>query len=313
MPKSARRSSSTRFGFTTVFDIASSFENTSVIRERVRSGEVTGPRILTVGGPLFPANGTPIYVRELLESNAFPSWEVGTASAAADRARRLLEAGADGVKIFAGAIVGGDIGVLPMPSDVAAAAVREAHRARKPAFAHPSNAAALDVSLESGVDVLAHTAAMMGPWSDELAARLVRQRVALIPTLFLFRIEARRAGEPPEVEARMLETATQQLRTLAEAGGEVLFGTDAGYIDVYDTAEEFRQMSRALDLRTLLASLTTNPSDRFGDSRRRGGVATGFEADLVVLDGDPALDVTALARVRYTIRAGKILYRADAR
>ena len=34
----------------------------------------------------------------------------------------------------------------------------------------------------------------------------------------------------------------------------------------------------------------------------------GFDADVVVLDGDPLADVANLARVAYTIRAGKVIY-----
>ena len=33
-----------------------------------------------------------------------------------------------------------------------------------------------------------------------------------------------------------------------------------------------------------------------------------MDADLTVLKGDPASDVTAFSRVRYTIRAGKIIF-----
>ena len=36
---------------------------------------------------------------------------------------------------------------------------------------------------------------------------------------------------------------------------------------------------------------------------------TEHEADLVVLEGDPARDIAALARVRYTVRQGRIVYR----
>ena len=39
-----------------------------------------------------------------------------------------------------------------------------------------------------------------------------------------------------------------------------------------------------------------------------GVVAVGSPGDLVVLDADPVLDVRALARVRYTIRGGRIIY-----
>src|SRR5258706_5018857 len=41
----------TRWGFTTVFDIASVLGNTTLIRRRIESGGVKGPRILTVGEP----------------------------------------------------------------------------------------------------------------------------------------------------------------------------------------------------------------------------------------------------------------------
>jgi imidazolonepropionase-like amidohydrolase len=37
-----------------------------------------------------------------------------------------------------------------------------------------------------------------------------------------------------------------------------------------------------------------------------------MDADLVVLDGDPARDVTAFSRVQATLRGGKVLYRAAA-
>ena len=59
----------------------------------------------------------------------------------------------------------------------------------------------------------------------------------------------------------------------------------------------------------ILVSLTTNPARRLGYASRRGRITKGMEADLVVLGADPALDVTALSKVRYTIRAGKITFR----
>lgn len=47
----------TRWGFTTVFDIASVLDNTTLIRRRIESGEVKGPRILTVGEPFWAKGG----------------------------------------------------------------------------------------------------------------------------------------------------------------------------------------------------------------------------------------------------------------
>jgi imidazolonepropionase-like amidohydrolase len=36
-----------------------------------------------------------------------------------------------------------------------------------------------------------------------------------------------------------------------------------------------------------------------------------MQADLVLLEGDPASDISAFSAVRCTLRAGKIIYRSD--
>ena len=300
----------TRWGFTTVFDVASVLHNTEVIRQRIARGEVAGPGILTVGDPFYPEGGTPVYIRGFIERNHVPSEEVSDPHQAADRARRQLRAGADGVKIFAASFAGGGR-IVPMPLEIARAVVAEAHRAGKPAFAHPSNLEGIEVALGSGVDVLAHTAPLSGPWPASLIARVKAGHMALTPTLTLFEVEARKFGELPDEARQEMEIALGQLHAYSAAGGEVLFGTDVGYTDHYDTAEEFRLMSRAgLSFRQILASLTTNPAHRFGDRDGRGRVAVGHEADLVVLAGDPDADVTSFSRVRCTIRGGNVIYRS---
>ncbi|HEX5238613.1 MAG TPA: amidohydrolase family protein, partial [Sphingomicrobium sp.] len=223
-----------------------------------------------------------------------------------------LAHGADGVKLFTGSIVGGDVGVLPMPIDMARALVKAAHRARKPVFAHPSNEAGVNIAIESHVDILAHTAPMMGPWDDRTVTKLLALHMALVPTLTLFEVEAKKFGESAADAAEDMATAIQQLRKFSSAGGDILFGTDVGYTDAFDTSEEYRLMRRAgLDYRGILASLTTTPARRFGMASRKGRIAKGMDADLVILDGDPAQDVVRFAHVAFTIRGGTIIYRAQ--
>ena len=60
----------------------------------------------------------------------------------------------------------------------------------------------------------------------------------------------------------------------------------------------------------ILASLTTTPAQRFGYSTHSGRIAPGLDGDLVILRDDPAVDITALSRVAYTIRNGKVIYKA---
>jgi len=316
--KSALQAMLSRWGFTTVFDLASSTDNTLALRRRINSGEIAGPLILTVGDPFFPRDGTPIYVRDFLKSQGWPSEEVATPEEAAARAARQLDRGTDGVKIFAGAIVGGTIGVLPMRLDIAKAIVAQAHQRGKPAFAHPSNLAGLNVAIDSGVDILAHTTAEDGGgsargWSPELVARLRNHHVALIPTMTLFEVEARRNGESSHDLAQAIAMITAEVKDYAAAGGEILFGTDVGYTDAFDTSEEYRLMSAAIDWRSILSALTTAPAKRFGYAARKGRVAPGMDADLVLLDADPAQDPTAFARVRDTIRGGRVIWDSQQR
>jgi imidazolonepropionase-like amidohydrolase len=298
----------TRWGFTTVFDISSPLANTLAIRRRIDAGEVAGPKILTVGDPFFPKDGTPIYVKQFMKDNGFPDEEITDLSAAVARVHRQIHEGADGVKLFAGAIVGGKIGVLPMPLDQARALVAAAHADGKPVFAHPSNFDGLNVSIDSGVDILAHTTPDGGPWSTELTARILSHHMALIPTLTLFEVELKRSNAPAEELKRFMDDDVQQVAAYSKAGGQILFGTDVGYIDVVDTTEEYRQLGRVLDWHQILTTLTVAPAQRFGFAAHQGRLGPGMDADLVVLDADPANDVTAFARVRMTIRHGQEIY-----
>jgi imidazolonepropionase-like amidohydrolase len=301
----------TRWGFATVFDVASLNGSARALRKRIEAGEVTGPAILNVDAPFFPKDGTPIYVRALLKEIGAPSAEVASPDQARSRVRQQLADGADGVKLFTGAVVGGASGVLPMDIDIARAVVAEAHRAGKPAFAHPSDMAGLEVSLASGVDVLAHTTPFSGPWDEALVRRLRAAGLALVPTLTLFEAELRREAVPDSVIARFIAEATQQVQVFAAAGGTVLFGTDVGYIDQFDTRREFELMARAgLDWRQILASLTTAPAGRFGQGEWKGRIAPGMVADLVLLGTDPAVDVKGFSDVQATVRGGRVIYRA---
>jgi imidazolonepropionase-like amidohydrolase len=296
----------TRWGFTTVFDIASVLNNTTLIRRRIESGEVNGPRILTVGEPFWTKGGTPIYVKGFLEANHISIPDVESQAQGIERVRQQIRDGADGIKIFAGSVERDSI--LIMPLDLAKAIVAEAHREGKPVFAHPSNQHGIEVALQSGVDILAHTTPDGGPWSASLVERMKAANIALIPTLTLWHVESKNESTA-EFEKGMNTVVLPQLRAYSEAGGQILFGTDVGYTQHFDTAEEFEWMSRAgLSFQQILASLTTNPAQRFGYATRRGRIAQGMDGDLVVLGADPTQDATAFSKVRYTILGGKVIY-----
>ena len=295
-----------RWGFTTVFDIASVLDNSLALRRRIESDELRGPHILTVGEPIWTIE--PVYVRDFLKEHHITIPYTETADQAVALVRDHAARGANGIKLFTGSYQGGGKVAL-VPLTVAKAAVEEAHRHHMPVFAHPQDGDGVNVAIDSGVDILAHTVPQSPPWTPEFVSRLKNANLALIPTLTLFDFEARKDNGSDQEREAWIAKMVAELRAYSQAGGNILFGTDIGYIDHFDTALEFALMSQAgMNFREILASLTTNPAQKFGYSRRTGRIAKGMEADLVVLRIDPAHDATAFSKVRYTIRSGKVIY-----
>ena len=299
----------TRWGFTTVFDIGSFPADTLPLRKRVDSGEIPGPKIYTTAGNIFPENGIPIYIPEEIAAQLKPL-EAATPADAARLARQSLALGGDGIKLFTGAIEGRGK-VIPMPTDVAHAAVEVAHAAGKPVFAHPSNHVGTDNALAAGVDILAHTIPIESGWTTQELQRMKAQHTALIPTLTLWEVELEKSHASAEDEQAFVQRGVSELKAYFDQGGTILFGTDVGYTQHYDTTEEYVLMAKSgMTWRDILASLTVNPATFF-KAGHTGEVARGDAADLVVLDGDPAVDVRNFAKVDYTIRAGQLIYRTQ--
>jgi imidazolonepropionase-like amidohydrolase len=288
----------TRWGFTTVWDLGSDPQDSLPLRRRVNAGEVLGPNIF-LAGSMFPKNGHPVYLPAELK---LPETDVP--DQAAQWARSYLDMGLDGVKLFTGSFKGEGNPVVNMDLPVAKAAVDVAHAKGKPVFAHPQNRTGVEVVIAAGVDVMAHTIPGGGPgYPAEQLARFKQQGTALIPTLSLFA----KLPVPATVGERLLNDAVAQLKGFSDNGGPVLFGTDVGFTTLYDTTLEYELMHRALSERQVLASLTTNPSAYF-KAAKKGRIEQGFDADIVVIEGDPLTDVRNLAKVAYTIRAGQIIY-----
>jgi len=185
----------------------------------------------------------------------------------------------------------------------------EAHRHRKLVFTHPENDAGVNVAVDGGVDILAHTAPSGTSWDEARVARMKRAGVTLIPTLSLFTKLGRTLGIPtPRIE-KLISAPLQQLRAYSKGGGRIVFGTDLGFITDYDPSEEYLLMTRAgMTFRQILASLTVNPAERFGVSHRTGRIASGMDADIVIIAGDPEVDIRVLSNVKYTLRKGQIIY-----
>jgi len=293
----------TRWGVANAVDTGSRPENTLALRRRIEEGEIPGPRIMIMGGGFVPVGGSPFYVLPA----RLP--ELANPERATALVERLLDnPGIDGVKLFTGSWATKD-SIVVMSTDVVRAAVEAAHRRGKPVFAHPSNNAGALAALEGGVDVLAHTFPSGPAWDRALPRRMSEANMAMVPTLKLWPWELGRYGVPAEAIQRTQANAEAQVRAFVEAGGQLIFGTDVGYVTDYDPTDEYVLLQRAgLGFAAILTTLTTAPAKRFPGGAGAGVIADGSPADLAVLDGDPAAEIRALARVRYTIRGGQVIY-----
>jgi imidazolonepropionase-like amidohydrolase len=289
-------------GFTTVVDVGSNLRDTIPLRRRIETGNLLGPKIYTAGSAQYPPNGIPYYLRDTL-----PKWmlhfmpQPATPEEAARVERRNIADGADLLKLFTGSYVERGT-VLPMPVENARAAVEVAHAHGQLAFAHPSNLAGVLVAVRSGVDVLAHAPDSPEGIDTALLKNMVDRGMAMVPTLKMF---ATTVTKNPAY----LDPIYAEVRQFHTLGGQLIFGTDVGYMTDYSTADEFAALTKSgLDYKEILAMLTTAPAQRFGVTADKGTLEPGKLADLVLLSADPAADPAAFSQVATTIRSGQVIY-----
>lgn len=303
----------TRYGVTTAFDTGSDVANTVAIRARIEKGELRGPRILTAGWPIYPVDGIPFYLRDLPKSLLDQLQQPKTVAEARADVRENLGHGADGTKLFV--VTTPQLGTSrEMLPQIARAAVKETHARGKLVLVHPTSIAGIRIAMKAGVDVIVHTTlGEQQPWDAALTREMVAKKISIIPTIKLWPYELAKQQVPQPVVDRLVAATLEELRAFKAAGGQILFGTDVGYMHEFDPTDEYVWMSKAgLTPMDILASLTTAPADRWKESKERGRVVPGMAADLVVLAADPADDVKNFANVRCVFRAGRLVYASRA-
>ncbi|WP_328946632.1 amidohydrolase family protein [Streptomyces sp. NBC_00250] len=222
---------------------------------------------------------------------------------AADFVATRLREGSDYLKIVIddGSTAGTRLPVLG--ARTAAALVAAAHGAGLRTIAHAATATEAATALAAGVDGLAHAWWEEGtgaPSTEELAAQAAAQGVFVVSTLAY--AEASGGGRPDRGAY-----AAQVVAALAAAGAPLLAGTDATpFAPLHGEA-----MHRELELLTAagltppqaLHAATAAPARHFG-LPDRGHIAPGLRADLLLVDGDPTRDITAVRDIADVWRRG---------
>lgn len=299
-----------RYGFTNVVDTGSVLAQTLGLRSAIQAGKLRGPQIALANGSFVFKDGTPSY----LPGIRLP--EVESADSAAPLVNSVLDAGADGIKIFSGSFITPERTIY-LPPDIIATISSAAHARDSFVMAHPTTVEGLANAVRGGVDVIAHTTAPQISIPPDIIRQMRSQDTALIPTLSLWRNEMLKFGQSKAQADFMENAAVQQLRNLHQAGITILFGTDVGYMPQFDTTPEYVLMHKAgMDWPAIHASLTTRPAQRFGrftdaaatTRASAGKVEIGAAANLVLFNGDPATDIRVLGNVAATIVQGRLLF-----
>jgi len=176
------------------------------------------------------------------------------------------------------------------------ASTQEAHRLGMPVTVHAFAGAGIDIALDAGVDCIEHG---MFPDDDQIA-RMAAQGTWL-STTYAYAIGAQAPAPAPR---ELWDRAAERLRKMLAAGIPIAAGTDEGSGGI---AHEAQALSRlGVPAWTVLEAITHAGARLCGLGDRVGALRSGFDADLVVLDGDPLEDLAALARVHTVIQRGHV-------
>ena len=283
-------------GVTTARDLGGRAYLTVVVRDAIAGGLARGPRMVVAASPVTVTGGH--------------CWFMGGEADGEDDLRRLVRThhkhGADLIKVMS---TGGFMttGSAPWYAQFTTAQlaviVEEAARVDKPVAAHAHGTEGIRRAVEAGVTTIEHcsfvTETNERRFSEALAARIAERGMFVCPTIS--------ASAPYIAELTGIEVGAH-VKAMHDMGVRIIAGTDAGIDNTphhqYAGGLEYlvKLGFRADDV---LAMATTEAAAALGLGAVTGRLAPGYDADLIVVHGDPLTDITAIGRLRRVIARGR--------
>jgi imidazolonepropionase-like amidohydrolase len=288
------------------------------LKTAIARGVVPGPRMFVATRALAPTGMYPLrgYNWELAMPIGVQT--VDGAEQARKAVREEIGFGADWIKIYADHGVYEGKADRPVRSIVnftpaeAAAIVDEAHRLGVKVAAHANGWDGIDATLRAGVDSIEHGQGL----TDDLATRMIAQRVTWCPTLLAYQYAVKKLGTDPR--AWMVPLHKAAIARASQRGVRIAFGTDVGAFPwTINPASEAKLMADAgMPPIAVVRALTSvagalldpwcKPGAKTCARSELGVIAPGMHADLVAVAGDPLRDLTELERVRWVMKAGVV-------
>lgn len=292
-------------GFTSIADPATTGVVTPAIRDAIDSGMFVGPRVTTSGRQITNRQGLSDWYPTFI---GVPETSIGVLARNAEEGiaeiRTQVKQGVDFIKIaMDGDSMNPATGLISgYNQEETTAMVTEAHRLGKKVVVHARGAEAILYSARAGVDVILHCSWM----DDEGLDAIIENSCHICPTLSLVinDIDFTRPGDGcypgfPDAHRRELESAQVVLRKAKEAGVPFLYGTDCGFaVTPYGewNARELEHYVTYLGFSPdeAIRSATSVNAGFLRNGNEVGVLEPGRRADILVVEGDPLIDVKIL-------------------
>lgn len=306
-----------RAGFTTVRDVGVYRGLTDVaLRDAINAGGIVGPRMFVAGGYITtPGGGGEIdaLAPDIPIPEAFRVGEVRNPSEARDKARYLLDHGADFIKLIAtGAVLalGSEPGALELSPEEMRAACDEAKLRGSYCIAHAHGAEGIKAAIRAGARTIEHASYL----DAEGIALAKKNNVWLDMDIYngdWIEEVGTKQGWPAEYLRKNRETTDIQRQGFAaavKAGVRLTFGTDAAVYPYGLGARQFAYMVRyGMSPIQAIRSATTEAALALGKEGQVGSLRSGAWGDLIALRLDPIADIRALEHVEAVIKGGELI------
>jgi len=295
-------------GITTLRDLGAPAEVAFRLRHASDCGLLCTPR-LVLAGPVLTETGGHGYT--------FGS-EVDSAEDIRKAVRRLCRQGADVIKVMAsgGSTPGTNRWCPAFDVVLLRGLAEEAHSRGISVTAHATCPQAIENALRAGFDGLEHAEfwidnALTVDFRSNLAAGMAEQGMFVAPTLqtsyrILHQLKFLTPAERARRE-RIQDDALAVFSQLLDYNIPFVTGSDAGFLVTrFDELWlGLRLMVQCgMSIREALRSATVRAADALGLTGITGVLAPGYQADLLVVDGDPLSEIDTLAQVHAVFQSG---------